>query len=50
VSKCGLAIYMEKYLKPKKRRIMEIQIIFHPYKNIIFKKKSSSRNQNPSRY
>ncbi len=40
-----------KYLKGKRRRIMETQI-FHHSKNIylILKKKSSKGNQNPSRY
>jgi len=36
------------YLKAKRRRIMETQI-FHHAKIIIFRK-SSKRNQNPSRY
>jgi hypothetical protein len=36
LSHCGLATYIEKYLKAK-RRIMENQI-FSPCKNIIFKK------------
>jgi hypothetical protein len=49
VSHYGLAIYIKKYLKAKKR-IMEIQNT-SPCKNIIFEKKSSKRNQiNPSRY
>jgi hypothetical protein len=43
----GLAIYVKKYLKAK-RKIIETQI-FHHAKNIIFKK-TSERNQNPSRY
>jgi hypothetical protein len=43
----GLCIYMKKYLKASIRRIMETQI-FHNAKIIIFKK-SSKRNQNPSR-
>jgi len=47
VSHCGLAIYMKKYLKAK-RRIIKTQI-FSPCKNII-SKKPSKRNQNPSRY
>jgi hypothetical protein len=38
----GLAIYIKKYLKAKEERIMETQI-FHPAKNIIFKK-SSKKN------
>jgi hypothetical protein len=46
VSHCSLAIYIKKYLKGK-RRIMKTQNI-SPCKNIIFKK-SSKRNQNPSR-
>jgi hypothetical protein len=45
---CGLAIYIKKYFKAKKRRTMKTQI-FHYAKNIIFKK-SSKRNQNASRY
>jgi len=40
-------VYIKKYLKAKERRIMKTQI-FHHAKNIIFKK-SSKRNQNPSR-
>jgi hypothetical protein len=44
MSRCGLAIYIKKYLKAKER-IMEIQI-FHCAKNIIFKK-SSKRDQYP---
>jgi hypothetical protein len=47
VSYCGLAIYMKKDLKAK-RRIMETQI-FHNAKNVTFKK-SLKLNQNPSRY
>jgi hypothetical protein len=46
----GLAIFtLKKYLKAKRRRIMENSNI-SPCKNIIFKKKSSERNQNPARY
>jgi hypothetical protein len=48
VSHCGLAIYIKK-VSEGKRRIMETQIFISPCKNIIFKK-SSKRNQNPSRY
>ncbi len=44
----GLAIYVKKYLKAK-RKIMETQIFHHAKKIIIFKK-TSERNQNPSRY
>jgi hypothetical protein len=43
----ALSFNIKKYLKGK-RRIMETQNI-SPCKNIIFKK-SSERNQNPSRY
>jgi hypothetical protein len=43
----GLAIYIKKVAYGEKR-IMETQI-FSPCQNIIFKK-SSKRNQNPSRY
>jgi hypothetical protein len=46
VSHCGLAVYIKKYLKAKK--VYENSNI-SPCKNIIFKK-SSKRNQNPSRY
>jgi NAD dependent epimerase/dehydratase family enzyme len=44
---CGLAIYMKKYLNAKKKNYGNSNI--SPCKNIIFKK-SSKRNQNPSRY
>jgi hypothetical protein len=44
VSHCGLAIYIKKYLKAK-----EGNKNISPGTNIIFKK-SSKRNQNPSRY
>jgi hypothetical protein len=47
VSHHGLAIYIKKYLKAKERRIMETQIFHHA--KIVYKK-SSKRNQNPSRY
>jgi hypothetical protein len=46
VSHCGLAIYIKKYRKHKKNH--ENSNV-SPCKNIIFKK-SSERNQNPSRY
>ncbi len=51
VSHCDLAIYMKKYLKAKRRRIMEAQI-FHPHAklHLIFKNSSSKSNQNPSMY
>jgi hypothetical protein len=42
LSHCGLAIYIKKYLKAKEEFIS-------PCKIIMFKK-SSKRNQNPSRY
>jgi hypothetical protein len=46
-----LPFTLKNYLKANKRIIMKIQI-FHHAKNIIIpkKKKSSKRNQNPSRY
>jgi hypothetical protein len=47
VSQCRLAIYIKKYLKAK-RRSMKIQIFHHA--KIQSSKKSSQRNQNPSRY
>jgi hypothetical protein len=46
VSDCGVAIYIKKYLKAK---INYENSNTSPCKNIIFKK-SSKRNQNPSRY
>jgi hypothetical protein len=51
VSHCGLAIYIKMCLKAREENLMETQI-FHDAKNIIFKKKkkSSKRNQNPSKY
>jgi len=48
VSHCGLAIYIKKDLKAKRRRIMRNSNI-SPCKNIIFEKPSKT-NQNPSRY
>jgi hypothetical protein len=45
VSHCGLAIYIKKYLKAKEDLW---KLKYSPCKNIIFKK-SSKRNQNPSR-
>ncbi len=47
VSHCGLAFYINKYLKAK-RRIMKTQIFHHA--KIQSSKSSSKRNQNPSRY
>jgi hypothetical protein len=38
----AFAIYIEKYLKAKRRRIMEIQTLFHHSKNIIFQKNKKS--------
>jgi hypothetical protein len=46
VSHCGLAIYIKKYLK-EKEELWKLK--YSPCKNIILKK-SSKRNQNPSRY
>jgi hypothetical protein len=46
VSHCGLAIYIKNYLNEKKNYGNSN---ISPCKNIIFKK-SSKRNQNPSRY
>jgi hypothetical protein len=48
VSHCGLAIYIKKDLKEKRRIIMKTQIFHHA--KIIILKKSTKRNQNPSRY
>jgi len=48
VSHCGLAIYIEKYLKTKEE-LWKTQIFISPSKQIIFKK-SSKRNENPSRH
>jgi hypothetical protein len=46
----ALPFYIKKYLKAK-RRIMELKYLFHHAKiYLIFFKKSSKRNQNPSRY
>jgi hypothetical protein len=48
VSHCGLATYIEKYLKANLGEKYENSNI-SPCNNIIFKK-ISKRNQNPSRY
>jgi hypothetical protein len=48
VSHHGLAIYIKKYLQAKEEELWKLKYI-SPCKNIIFKK-SSKRNQNPSRY
>jgi hypothetical protein len=47
VSHCGLAIYIKKSIARQKKNYENSNI--SPCKNIIFKK-SSKRNQNPSRY
>jgi hypothetical protein len=47
VSHCGLAIYIKKSISRQKKNYENSNI--SPCKNIIFKK-SSKRNQNPSRY
>jgi hypothetical protein len=47
VSHCGLAIYIKKYLKAKEE-LWKLKY-FTIAKEIIFKK-SSKKNQNPSRY
>jgi hypothetical protein len=47
VSHCGLAIYVKKYLKATEE-LWKLKY-FTNAKNIIFKK-SSKRNQNPSRH
>jgi hypothetical protein len=47
VSQCGLAIYIKSILRQKKNYGNSN---ISPYKNIIFKKSSKKRNQNPSRY
>jgi hypothetical protein len=48
VSHYGLAIYIKKYIFKGKRKFMKIQIFHHA--KIKISKKSSKRNQNPSRY
>jgi hypothetical protein len=48
VSHSGLAIYIEKYLNAKEE-LWKFKHISQ-CRNIIFKKKSSKRNQHPSRY
>jgi hypothetical protein len=45
---CGLAIYIEKKILRQKKKYGNSNI--SPCKNIIFKKSSQIRNQNPSRY
>jgi hypothetical protein len=48
VSHCGLAIYIKKYLKAKEE-LCKLKY-FTMQKNILIFKKTSKRNQNPSRY
>jgi hypothetical protein len=48
VSHFGLAIYIKKYVKAKEEELWKLKI-FHHTKNIILRK-SSKKNQNPSRY
>jgi hypothetical protein len=51
VSHFGLVIYFKKkYLKTKKKGVMETQIFHHAKKVINLPKKLCERNQNPSRY
>jgi hypothetical protein len=45
---CGLAIYIKKYLKAKRRRIMETQI-FHHSKNYIISSKNPFK-RNPKKF
>jgi len=50
-SQCGLAIYIQKYLKKaKEEELWELKYIISPCKNILIFKKSFKRNQNPSTY
>ncbi len=49
VSHCGLAIYIKKYLKAKEEELWKLKY-FTMQKYNLPKKKSSKRNQNPSRY
>jgi hypothetical protein len=49
VSHYALAIYIKKVSSQKRKNYGNSNII-SPCKNIIFKKKSSKTNQNPSRY
>jgi hypothetical protein len=48
VSHCGIAIYIIKYLKAKEE-VLKLKT-FHHAKIYQSSKKSSKRNQNPSRY
>jgi len=43
------SVYISKYIKKKRRRIMKIQISDHSKHIISPKNKSSTRNQHPSR-
>jgi len=50
---CGLAIYIKKDVKKaKEEELWKLKLYFNRSKKIylIFKKESSKRNQNPSRY
>jgi hypothetical protein len=49
VSHCGLAIHVIKYLKAKEEELWKLKY-FTMQKYINLQKKSSKRNQNPSRY
>jgi hypothetical protein len=49
ISHHGHAIYIKKYLKAKEEEFRKLKYLTMQ-KYIIFKKKSSKRNQNPSRY
>jgi hypothetical protein len=46
----GLAIYIKKYLKAKEEELWKLKYFTMQKIYIIFKKKSSKRNQNPSSY
>jgi hypothetical protein len=50
VSHHGLNIYIKKYLKAKEE-LWKLKYLFHQAKiDLIFQKKPSKRNQNPSTY
>jgi hypothetical protein len=49
VSHCDLAIYIKKYLKKVKEQSLNLKY-FTMQKYYLQKKKTSKRNQNPSRY
>jgi hypothetical protein len=48
-SQCGLAIYIKRYLKAKEE-LWKLKYFTNAKIYLTFKKKSSKRNQNPSRY